>query len=158
MGTLVVKGLTHILAVKVARDNCKNSENRNLFSKFNFMLTKFVLNIFRLRFSFLATYFLISACCLVLNKKIEKDGKSWLKFALHCGYFLSYSKTNLEKFWFRFYGPKNASFLFFIFLLWRLSNHFFMKKPTIFITNIKSTHSSYIFTMIWHLETFGNET
>ena len=80
------------------------------------------------------------------------------KCIISAKYFLSYSKTNLEKFWFRFYGPKNASFLFFIFLLWRLSNHFFMKKPTIFITNIKSTHSSYIFTMIWHLETFGNET
>ena len=92
-GALAVKGLTHILAVKVARDNCKNSENRNLFSKFDFMLAKFVLNIFRLRFSFLATYFLISACCLLLNKKLGKDGKAWLNFALHCRYFLSYSNS-----------------------------------------------------------------
>ena len=32
------------------------------------------------------------------------------------------------------------------------------KKLTIFITNIKSTHSFYIFTKIWHLEIFDNET
>ena len=33
-----------------------------------------------------------------------------------------------------------------------------MKKTTIFITNIKSPNSSYIFTKIWHLEIFDNET
>ena len=81
--------LTQILAVKVAKDHSKNSENRTLFSKFDWMLTKFVSKILRVWFSFLVTYFVISVCFLLLNKK-EKDGESWLNFALHCGYLLSY--------------------------------------------------------------------
>ena len=85
--------LIHILAVKVARDHCKNLENRNLFSKFDWMLTKFVSKMFRLWFSFLATYIVISVCYFLLNKKVEKDGKSWLNFALHFGYLLSYCNS-----------------------------------------------------------------
>ena len=54
------------------------------------MLTKFVSKILRVWFSFLATYFVISVCFLLLNKKVEKDEESWLNFALHCGYLLSY--------------------------------------------------------------------
>ena len=34
--------LTRILTIKVARDHCKNLENLNLFSKFDWILTKFV--------------------------------------------------------------------------------------------------------------------
>ena len=85
--------LTHILAVKVARDHCKNSENRDLFSKFDWMLTKYVSKILRVWFSFLATYIVISAFYLLMSKEVEKDGKSWLNFALHFGYLLSYCNS-----------------------------------------------------------------
>ena len=53
-------------------------------------MTKFVSKIFRLRFSFLVTYNVISVFFLLMNKKVKKDGKSWLKFALHSGYLLSF--------------------------------------------------------------------
>ena len=85
--------LTHILVVKVAKDHCKNSGNRNLFTKFDWMLTKVVTKVLRVRFSLLATYFVISVCYLLMNEKVNKNGKSWLNFALHTGYLLSYCNT-----------------------------------------------------------------
>ena len=81
--------LTHILAIKVTKDHCKNSENRNLFGKFDWMLTKFVSKILTVKLSFLVIYIVISACYFLMNKKVEKDGKSWFNFALHSGYLLS---------------------------------------------------------------------
>ena len=53
---------THIFAMKVARDHRKNSETQNLFSKYDFMLTKFVSKILRVKFLFLVTYIVISVC------------------------------------------------------------------------------------------------
>ena len=59
--------------------------------------------------------------------------------------FLSYYKSSFEKFWFRFYEPKKRLIFYFSIL------HFddflttfaknLMRKPTIFITNIKITHN-----------------
>ena len=72
--------LTRILAIKVARDHCKNLENLNLFSKFDWMLTKFVSKVLTVRSLFLATYLVISVCFLLMKKKVEQDGKSGLNF------------------------------------------------------------------------------
>ena len=85
--------LTHILAIKVAKDHCKNSENQNLFTKFDWMLTKFVSKILIVKLLFLVIYIVISVCYFLMNKKVEKNGRSWLNFALHSGYLVSYCNS-----------------------------------------------------------------
>ena len=67
------------------------------------------------------------------------------KYVISAKLFLSYCKSNFEKFWFRFYGPRKT--LVFYFSVFHFDNFLtsfakdLMKKPTIFITNIKSTHN-----------------
>ena len=67
------------------------------------------------------------------------------KYIISAKLFLSYCKSNFEKFWFRFYGPRKT--LVFYFSVFHFDNFLtsfakdLMKKPTIFITNIKSTHN-----------------
>ena len=78
------------------------------------------------------------------------------KCIISAKFFLSHWKSNFEKFWFRFYGPRKMPVLYFsIFDFDNFLTTFakdLMKKPIIFITNIKSTHN------FLHLEISDNET
>ena len=68
-----------------------------------------------------------------------------LAFLPKCIISAKFFLSNFEKFWFRFYGPKKT--LFFCFSFFHFDDFVttfpkdFMKKQTIFVTNIKSTHN-----------------
>ena len=105
----------YLLTIKIVRDYHMNSQNRNLLSKTNRTVTRLASKILLAIFLFYISYISISTCHFLLDKKVKKDEKSWLNFALHFGYILTYCNSFVNAILFLTMN-KNAKFKILTFL------------------------------------------
>ena len=84
---------TYLLTVKIVRDYRINSPNRDLLSHVDQRVTRLASKILLAILVFYGSYIVISICYFFVEKKVENIGKSWLNFALHFGYLLTYCNS-----------------------------------------------------------------
>ena len=84
---------TYLFTVKTVRDYRINSPNRDLLSNVDHTVTRLASKILLAILVFYGSYIVISICHTLMDKKVDKNGKSWLNFALHFGYLLTYCNS-----------------------------------------------------------------
>ena len=88
-----VLAIVYLLTIKIVKDYRMNSQNRDLLSKADRIVTRLASKILLTIFVLYMSYIVISICHFLLDKKLKNDGKSWFNFALHFGYILAYSNS-----------------------------------------------------------------
>ena len=89
---LTVIGI-YLLTIKVVRDYRMNSTNRDLLSNVDRTITRLASKILFTILVFYGAYIVISIFYFLMHKKFENNRKSWLNFALHFGYVLTYCNS-----------------------------------------------------------------
>ena len=89
---LTVIGI-YLLTMKVVRDYHMNSTNRDLLSNVDRTITRLASKILFTILVFYGAYIVISIFYFLMHKKFENNRKSWLNFALHFGYVLTYCNS-----------------------------------------------------------------
>ena len=83
----------YLLTIKVVRDYRMNSQNRDLLSNVDRTITRLASKILFTILIFYGAYIVISIFYFLMHKKFENSKKSWLNFALHFGYILTYCNS-----------------------------------------------------------------
>lgn len=89
---LTVVGI-YLVTMKVVRDYRMNSQNRGLLSNVDRTITRLASKILLTILVFYGAYIVISIFYFLVHKKFENSRKSWLNFALHFGYVLTYCNS-----------------------------------------------------------------
>lgn len=89
---LTVIGI-YLVTMKVVRDYRMNSQNRGLLSNVDRTMTRLASKILLTILVFYGAYIVISIFYFLVHKKFDNSRKSWLNFALHFGYVLTYCNS-----------------------------------------------------------------